>query len=235
MSGVRLLTSTGESSYDFRPPEITSVELLPGLAKRARIDDAPGALLSAKPLEHRVPARPERPFGRSAAFGLHRHRARRRPDRLLSAPPVRLVRGLGAAAEGDGVPRDPRREAAPGLAPAGYTEVESACDDDSSGDAWLSAERLYSSKQSKAEILEHYTKAAAADGWKLEEDTSPRRAPADVAGLCFSKGGDGNAMMLTVTFPTGDKYRPAPDFGAGTGVGILVGAEIDGSPTPCWD
>ncbi|MCX5149632.1 hypothetical protein OHB36_23115 [Streptomyces sp. NBC_00320] len=119
--------------------------------------------------------------------------------------------------------------------PAGYTEVESACDDDGSGDAWLSAERLYSSKQSKAEILEHYTKAAAADGWKLEEDTSPRRAPADVAGLCFSKGGDGNAMMLAVSFPTGDKYRPAPDFGAGTGVGILVGAEIDGSPTPCWD
>ena len=56
----------------------------------------------------------------------------------------------------------------------------------------------------------------------------------EVEGLCFSKGGDGNAMTLTVSFPTGDKYVPAPDFGAGTGVEVLVGAELDGSPTPCW-
>ncbi|MBT2408923.1 MULTISPECIES: hypothetical protein [unclassified Streptomyces] len=118
--------------------------------------------------------------------------------------------------------------------PAGHTQVETACDDDSSGDAWLSAERLYSSTESKTEILDYYTKAAAADGWKLEENTSPQRAPVDVEGLCFSKGGDGNAMTLTVSFPTGDTYAPAPDFGAGTGFELLVGAEIDGSPTPCW-
>ncbi|MFI5672547.1 hypothetical protein [Streptomyces sp. NPDC051704] len=119
--------------------------------------------------------------------------------------------------------------------PAGHTEVETACDDDSSGDAWLSAERLYSAPGSKAEILGYYTRAATADGWKPEENTSPQRVPAEVAGLCFSKGGEGGAMTLTVTFPTGDKYLPVPDFGAGTGVGILVGAEIDGSPTSCWD
>ncbi|MFI6150711.1 hypothetical protein [Streptomyces sp. NPDC051109] len=119
--------------------------------------------------------------------------------------------------------------------PAGHTEVETACDDDSSGDAWLSAERLYSAPEPKTEILDYYTRAATADGWKREENTSPQRAPADVGGLCFSKGGDGSAMTLTVTFPTGDKYLPAADFGAGTGVEILVGAEKDGSPIPCWD
>ncbi|MFI1154388.1 hypothetical protein [Streptomyces sp. NPDC020817] len=120
--------------------------------------------------------------------------------------------------------------------PAGHTEVETACDDDSSGgDAWLSAERLYSAPESKTEILGYYTRTATADGWKLEENTSPLHVPADVEGLCFSKGGDGSAMTLTVTFPSGEKYLPVPDFGAGTGVGILVGAEIDGSSIPCWD
>ncbi|WP_051806259.1 hypothetical protein [Streptomyces sp. NRRL F-2747] len=119
--------------------------------------------------------------------------------------------------------------------PAGHTQVETACDDDSSGDAWLSAERLYSASGSKTDIFGYYTKAATADGWKLEEHTSALHVPADVEGLCFSKGGDGSAMTLTVNFPSGEKYFPVPDFGAGTGVGILVGAEIDGSPIPCWD
>lgn len=31
------------------------------------------------------------------------------------------------------------------------------------------------------------------------------------------------------------EVETAPDFGAGTGVEVLVGAEIDGSPAPCWD
>ncbi|MFF4850581.1 hypothetical protein [Streptomyces sp. NPDC001194] len=119
--------------------------------------------------------------------------------------------------------------------PAGHTEVGTACDDDSSGDAWLSAERLYSASESKAEILGYYTEAATADGWKLEEDTAPQRVPAEVRGICFSKGGDGSAMTLTVTFPTGDEYSPAPDFGAGTGVEVLVGAVVDGSSASCWD
>ncbi|MGW8777624.1 hypothetical protein ACWGNM_06075 [Streptomyces sp. NPDC055796] len=119
--------------------------------------------------------------------------------------------------------------------PAGHPQVETACDDDSSGDAWLSAARLYSASESKTEILGYYTKAARADGWKLEEHASPLHVPAEVEGLCFSKGGDGSAMTLTVTFPSGEKYLPVPDFGAGTGVEVLVGAEIDGSSIPCWD
>ncbi|MFI6002079.1 hypothetical protein ACIA98_17005 [Streptomyces sp. NPDC051366] len=119
--------------------------------------------------------------------------------------------------------------------PPDYADVETDCSDgSSSGDAWLHAGRIYSFPGSKTEVLAYYTKAAAADGWKLEENTSARQAPVDVEGLCFSKGDDGKAMHLSIEFRI-MAMKPGPDFGTGTGFTVSVGAEVDGTKTPCWE
>lgn len=118
--------------------------------------------------------------------------------------------------------------------PKNYGGVATGCDDDSSGDAWLSAEWLYSFPGSRAEIIDYYGKAAIADGWEVEEDTSAVAAHPEAEGICFTKGGDGEAMLLTVDFRTEVFGPDPPDFGTGTGYRVSAGAEIDGSESYCW-
>ncbi|MEJ8644210.1 hypothetical protein WKI68_28605 [Streptomyces sp. MS1.HAVA.3] len=88
----------------------------------------------------------------------------------------------------------------PGATPPRHVEaVYSECADDS-GDAWLSAGRLYVYPGTRQEVLDHYRKATEADGWRF----TPRPPDLDEAwGSCFTKGRDGQVKQLTVIFVSG--------------------------------
>ncbi|MFG3039178.1 hypothetical protein ACGFYZ_20000 [Streptomyces sp. NPDC048330] len=123
--------------------------------------------------------------------------------------------------------------------PKDFREVASGCEDDS-GDAWLSAERTYAFPGTRAEVIQYYRTAAERDGWKLEEDPGPSPVPEEKAGLCFTRGGEGEAMMLMIYFMTPrdlaiEGYAAGPEFASGSGFRLAVGSEADGAPTGCWD
>ncbi|MFE7760934.1 hypothetical protein [Streptomyces sp. NPDC057438] len=62
-----------------------------------------------------------------------------------------------------------------------------------------------------------------------------------VVGLCFTKGGDGDALLLPVQFTTARPlkieydYDAGPEFDSGSGFHVEVGSETDGAKTGCWD
>ncbi|MFG2425939.1 hypothetical protein ACGFWD_44125 [Streptomyces sp. NPDC048448] len=121
--------------------------------------------------------------------------------------------------------------------PKDFGSVTTGCDDGSGSDAWLSAYRVYSAPGSRADLFDYYRRVAAADHWTEQEDTTPVAAPPEVEGICFTKGSDGDAVLLTVDFRT-DSLGPTPiDFGTGTGTGYKISAEsaIDGEKTDCWE
>ncbi|MER5205488.1 hypothetical protein [Streptomyces sp. NPDC002825] len=123
--------------------------------------------------------------------------------------------------------------------PRGLEEVASGCVDDS-GDAWLSAYRTYAFPGSRTEVLRYYRTAAEHDGWHWEQDPWQPHVPEETAGLCFTKGEDGEAMMLTVSFMTArdlefEGYGPGPEFASGSAFRIEAGSEADGARTGCWD
>ncbi|MCZ4125046.1 hypothetical protein [Streptomyces sp. H39-S7] len=118
--------------------------------------------------------------------------------------------------------------------PKNYGSVTTDCNDGSGGDAWLSAYRVYSFPGSKADLFAYYRQVAAANHWTEQQDTNSMSVPPEVEGICFTKGGDGDAILLTVDFRT-ESLWPAPvDFGAGTGYKISAESAIDGAKTDCW-
>ncbi|MFJ4926533.1 hypothetical protein [Streptomyces sp. NPDC088736] len=124
----------------------------------------------------------------------------------------------------------------PGTAvPKDFGSVTTGCDDGSGSDAWLRAYRVYSTPGSATDLFGYYRRVAAADHWTEQEDTTPFAAPPEVEGICFTKGGDGDAVLLTVDFRT-ESLGPAPiDFGTGTGYVISAESAIDGARTDCWE
>ncbi|MFB6895657.1 hypothetical protein [Streptomyces hydrogenans] len=125
-------------------------------------------------------------------------------------------------------------------APKGLAPVYAECVDDS-GDAWLYAERVYAFPGSRQEVVDFYHTTAEADGWHLQHDPSDPSTPETTAGLCFTKGGDGEALLLTVQFPTASQlkfiygYDAGPEFDSGSAFEIEVGSETDGAETGCFD
>ncbi|GAA2628019.1 hypothetical protein [Streptomyces spororaveus] len=121
-------------------------------------------------------------------------------------------------------------------APRTFDGVYSECADDS-GDAWLSAGRTYVYPGTRQEVLDHYRKAAEADGWRFEPERTPDQGR---FGSCFTKGGDGQAKVFTLSFPPvrllTEFYGPgaAAEFATGAGFEITVGSEADGAETSCW-
>ncbi|GGX82512.1 hypothetical protein [Streptomyces fructofermentans] len=126
------------------------------------------------------------------------------------------------------------------IAPKDPTLVESGCIDDS-GDAWLYADRIYAFPGSRQQVVDHYLGAAEADGWRLRPDPVDPDIADSVGGLCFTKGGDGHALLLTVQFTTAGQlkveheYDAGPEFDSGSGFEIEVGSETDGATTGCFD
>ncbi|MER5373121.1 hypothetical protein [Streptomyces sp. NPDC002553] len=125
-------------------------------------------------------------------------------------------------------------------APKGLDQVDARCVDDS-GDAWLYAARVYAFPGPRQKVVDFYRTTAETDGWHLPSAPPGLGAPETVAGLCFTKGGDGDALMLTLRFTTADQlkieygYDAGPEFGSGSGFEIGVGSETDGAKTGCWD
>ncbi|MFD9005942.1 hypothetical protein ACFV0T_34190 [Streptomyces sp. NPDC059582] len=83
-------------------------------------------------------------------------------------------------------------------APEELGSVDSRCIDDT-GDAWLYAARVYAFPGSRQKVVDFYRTTAKADGWQLQHDLSDPSTPETTAGLCFTKGGDGEALLLVVT------------------------------------
>ncbi|MFD4322756.1 hypothetical protein [Streptomyces sp. NPDC058548] len=124
--------------------------------------------------------------------------------------------------------------------PEGLDSVDSRCIDDTGG-TWLYAARVYAYPGSRRAVVDFYRATAMADGWHLQHDPSDQHTPETTAGLCFTKGGGGEALLLTVQFTTaGDlkfeyDYDAGPEFDSGSGFEIEVGSETDGARTGCFD
>ncbi|MEU3777442.1 hypothetical protein AB0F11_30465 [Streptomyces sp. NPDC032472] len=122
-------------------------------------------------------------------------------------------------------------------AAAGDAAAYSGCEDDS-GDAWLSAGRLYAYPGTAQEVIAHYRKAAAADGWQLHTPPSPHADPDLEA--CFTQGEEGHFKQVTVNFVSPRELKEiygqslGPDFTTGLAYRVEAGSEADGARTPCW-
>ncbi|MFD5657507.1 hypothetical protein [Streptomyces hirsutus] len=124
--------------------------------------------------------------------------------------------------------------------PKDFASVDAECLDDS-GDAWLYAERTYAFPGSRQKVIDFYRTTAKAGGWHVQSDPADPDVADTEAGLCFTKGGDGDALMLTVQFTTARQlkieydYDAGPEFDSGSGFHIEVGSETDGAKTGCFD
>lgn len=141
----------------------------------------------------------------------------------------------------------PGAKAAPGKAGA-----NSSCSD-GSGDAWLSVRRVFVHPGTAEEVMAHYRRVARADGWTYFANSGPSEVPPmelpelppDAEGrhqdVCFTKGGDGSARVVTLYFTGAEELRRtygrdlSSDVPAGQLYEIEAGAEPDGSVVspPC--
>ncbi|WP_448320229.1 hypothetical protein [Streptomyces sp. CO7] len=138
-------------------------------------------------------------------------------------------------------------------AAGGDAAAYSSCSDDS-GDAWLSARRLFVHPGSAEEVIAHYRRVARADGWRYFANPEPSDAPPPMElpapppgvevrhqDVCFTKGGDGSARVVTLYFTGAEELRRTygRDLGSDVPSGQLyeieAGAEPDGSAVspPC--
>ncbi|MEU6370215.1 hypothetical protein ABZ876_31955 [Streptomyces sp. NPDC046931] len=163
----------------------------------------------------------------------------------LLLPAVLL--GACSAAGGDGcrdtadqlesLAAQPLLDAAPAgaVAPANYRGVgaTTGCDDDSPGRPWLHADHLYAYPGKPDDVVAHYTRIAAAAGWRLEADPAPGAPPAGVEGACWARTAQGRHLLLSVDFRTAG-FSPAPEVGTGIAYVVSVGTQPDGSTDTCW-
>jgi len=119
--------------------------------------------------------------------------------------------------------------------PANYrgVGVTTGCDDGSGGKPWLHADRLYAYPGTRADVLGHYTRTAAAARWHREADPAPDAPPATVEGACWTTTSGGRHLLLTVDFRT-NAFSPAPDPGRGITYEVSVGSRTDGAAGTCW-
>ncbi|MFC3576693.1 hypothetical protein ACFOZ0_26095 [Streptomyces yaanensis] len=145
----------------------------------------------------------------------------------------------GTAAELKRLAAQPLLDAAPAHAaePTNYrgVGVSTACDDDSPGEPWLHADRVYAYPGKAADVIAYYTRTAAAAGWRSEPNP-PDAAPATVIGACWTKTEQGRHLLLNVDFNT-DVYSPPPKVGNGIAYEVSVGSTADGGggeEASCW-
>ncbi|MGW2959070.1 hypothetical protein ACWDGI_11380 [Streptomyces sp. NPDC001220] len=135
----------------------------------------------------------------------------------------------------------PLLDAAPAhaKAPSNYPDlgITTACDDDSSGQSWLHADHIYAFAGDNSEVIDHYTKAAAAAGRRFEQDPDPAATAPEVEGACWTRTEKGRHLLLTVDFRTG-AYSPAPEVGTGIAYEVSIGTTPDGNnddnESTCW-
>ncbi|MET8132393.1 hypothetical protein [Streptomyces sp. NPDC005251] len=137
----------------------------------------------------------------------------------------------------------PLLDAAPAgaAAPTNYRDlgITTACDgdDSSSGEPWLHADRFFAFPGKAEDVVAHYTKEAAAAGWRFEHDPDPAATPATVEGACWTRTEKGRHLLLNVDFRSPD-YSPAPEVGAGIGYAVSIGTTPDGNnddnQATCW-
>ncbi|MFJ3757728.1 hypothetical protein [Streptomyces sp. NPDC090080] len=131
----------------------------------------------------------------------------------------------GSAAVREDLAAQPVLSAAPAGAsdPANYRgkAASSGCDDDSSGPAWVHADRVYAFTGTRQAVIEHYTRTAAAEGWQSEPGPGTE-------GSCWTRASHGRHLLLAVDFRLGG-WTPAPDPGSGLVYEVSVGSNADGS------
>ncbi|MDH6219259.1 hypothetical protein [Streptomyces pseudovenezuelae] len=141
------------------------------------------------------------------------------------------------AAELKGLAAQPLLGSAPtgAAAPTNYrgVGVTTGCDDDSSGKPWLHADRVYAFPGNPDDVLAHYAKTAAAEGWHPEADPDPEAPPATVEGACWTKTEKSRHLLLNIDFHT-DGFSPTPKVGTGLAYAVTVGTEGDGGTPTCW-
>jgi hypothetical protein len=141
------------------------------------------------------------------------------------------------AAELKRLAAQPLLSAAPAgaAAPANYrgVGVTTGCDDASSGKPWMHADRLYAFPGRPDDVIAHYTKTAAADGWHPEPDPDPGAPPATVEGACWTKTEKSQHLLFSVDFRT-EGFSPTPRAGTGLAYAVSVGAEGNGDTATCW-
>lgn len=148
----------------------------------------------------------------------------------------------GTGAELERLAAEPVLTAAPGdaTAPANYrgVGVTTGCDDDSSGEPWLHADRLYAFPGSPEQVIDHYAKTASAAGWHLETDPGPETASDTAARTCWTRKEKNRHLLLSIDFDT-DAFspepepEPGPDAGKGLFYVITVGTETEGGASDC--
>jgi len=146
----------------------------------------------------------------------------------------------GTEAELKRLAAQPLLDAAPAraAAPANYRDagVSTACDDDSPGEPWLHADRLYAFPGKPADVIAYYSRTAAAAGWQVEHNPTPGASSAAVAGACWSKTEKDRRLLLNVDFNTGG-WSPAPKVDKGIAYAVSVGSTADGGAgdeATCW-
>lgn len=126
----------------------------------------------------------------------------------------------------------------PRAAPVGDGATDGAYCTDDSGDAWLTAKRLYAYDGSRAEVLEYYGREAPAAGWHPVPglDTGP---DGRISVFCFESG---EHPSVTLVFESPEHLRlfygvePGPDaIGPGSRIWFSLSAEAasDGSRMSC--
>ena len=127
-------------------------------------------------------------------------------------------------------------------APANYegVGVTTGCDDDSSGEPWLHADRVYAFPGRPEQVVAHYARTASAAGWHRVTDPGPETAPGTAARTCWTRTEKSRHLLLSIDFHT-DAFSPEPESGldpepeAGNGLiyAITVGTEAGGGASDC--
>ncbi|MFJ3927434.1 hypothetical protein [Streptomyces sp. NPDC090022] len=114
----------------------------------------------------------------------------------------------------------------PEAAPATGLDLAGGDCTDDSGDAWLSAERMYSHPGTPRQVLDHYRAVLPAQGWSLRGPDAVDDPVHPVRVLSFSHGSSGRE--LTLAFETPDTlvqwydYRPGPETAGHTWYLLMV-------------
>ncbi|WP_330237180.1 hypothetical protein [Streptomyces sp. NBC_00566] len=140
-----------------------------------------------------------------------------------------LVRGGGSCEDSGAARKDLAAQPVLSSHPAGAVDpanyrgagISTGCDDDSPGTAWLHADRVYAFTGARKEVVDHYTRTAAAQGWRVDP-----AARADAA--CWTRTAGGRHLVLAVDFQLG-AWSPAPDPGRGIAYEVTVGSNAEGS------
>ncbi|SEF17442.1 hypothetical protein [Streptomyces sp. Ag109_O5-10] len=135
----------------------------------------------------------------------------------------------------------PLLDAAPAraTAPSNYrgVAITTGCDDGSSGQPWLHADRLYAYPGTIEEVIKHYSEEAKAAGWQFEHDPSPDAAPVAVEGACWTRTEKDRHLLLNVDTRV-EAYSPRPEADGGIAYEVSIGTTRDGNnddnEATCW-